>query len=40
MRLWTAAPPFGKWFDMLTILSLSKEGGKEGFIFNVYINMD
>jgi hypothetical protein len=31
MRLWTAAPPFGKWFGMLTILSLSKEGGKEGF---------
>jgi hypothetical protein len=31
MRLWTAAPPFDKWFGMLTILSLSKEGGKEGF---------
>jgi hypothetical protein len=24
-------PPFGKWFGMLTILSLSKEGGWEGF---------
>jgi hypothetical protein len=24
-------PPFGKWFGMLTILSLSKEGGEEGF---------
>jgi hypothetical protein len=31
MRLWTAAPPFDKWFGMLTILSLSKEGGQEGF---------
>jgi hypothetical protein len=25
------SPPFGKWFGMLTILSLSKEGGREGF---------
>jgi len=24
-------PPFGKWFGVLTILSLSKEGGEEGF---------
>jgi hypothetical protein len=30
MRLWTAAPPFEKWFDMLTILSLSKDGGAGG----------
>jgi hypothetical protein len=25
--------PFGKWFGTLTILSLSKEGGGEGFPF-------
>ena len=25
------SPPFGKWFSMLTILSLSKEGGRERF---------
>jgi hypothetical protein len=25
------SPPFGKCFDILTILSLSKEGGWEGF---------
>jgi hypothetical protein len=25
------SPPFGKGFGMLTILSLSKEGGREGF---------
>jgi len=25
------SPLFGKWFGMLTILSLSKEGGGEGF---------
>ncbi len=25
------SPPFGKWFGALTILSLSKEGGWEGF---------
>ena len=24
-------PPFGKWFDRFTILSLPKEGGWEGF---------
>jgi len=24
-------PPFCKWFDRLTILSLPKEGGQEGF---------
>jgi len=25
------SPPFGKWFDGLTISSLSREGGREGF---------
>jgi hypothetical protein len=31
------SPPFEKWFGMLTILSLSKEGGGEGFK-NVFSN--
>ena len=38
MRLWTAAPPFDKWFGMLTILSLSKEGGEEGFSLRCLYN--
>jgi hypothetical protein len=40
MRLWTAAPPFGKWFGMLTILSLSKEGGRRDLVFSVHTITD